>query len=1099
MAQKKTKKASNSYWMKFGGSNSSNLPAYRRYETGGNPSKDETSKIVNDPTFKTWFAQNARRSDVMQSSSNPQQLKSLFLNDINFPGNEMPLFSGEIDDYGNVDKSKRNLGLSLDMINRETSTEPAEKLKFFDLKKFGGSNLPKYNKGGYATGGGNRSDYSGVNDRNTNMGTSMQGLGDSNMLQYLDYVVPGLGTGLDFLVDLWGFKGEQKQYRDNLSDANTSAGTLDVIDRPSANKGTLDLSTRKDALAAQVNFTQQEPTFGNYMAPKMLQTAGAGLGRYAGGKMGSLGGGGGGGGEVGDVIDYDALGGGTHAKYGGMPKAESGIHIKPKNRGKFTDWASNHNMSVSEAANKVMGNTDGYSSDVVKMANFAKNAAGWNKAAYGGEMEFESGMDLRNLSKAAFGRGGGALQLGPGSLLQSGLGAMSGARNPYTANAMMMSSGMAGEQALGDGGPAPAQYEAEGGEVIMHEPGNAPASTGEIDALEGNSMLSKLEGSSHDDGGEVVDGEGEQYVFSNKLKSDKWGNISFSDAAEKIAKNISKYEEKVTEGDDITKSTAESMIQAWQQKLVELREEQETKRQEKFIEMVNSGAGKEELMQNFPDLTEQMMAEEAMASQQEEQQMPQDNPMGNIDMSELSAEDQQLIGARYGLPHKNHGGPHDDFDPYDFNTYTTDNVDFFKTALMGDEDLNLSLGKDYKPNKKDLTSILTENFEEDGALFKGDTYTDAGLLSDAILADYDSMRSAHVKEATGLTRKPKRGDYRTTTEDKETGTTTTTLDKIKYDQDAAAWKMYNSGLGMNWSENYGADAGISERKYYKTFYNDLIAKGTDPELAKTLTEKEKITKAKLDAANIELAEKKVELTDEEKAALLIQERQSWQKNKKLLGDIGNTMVDMAPTMYNFMKGNEDAEVEQFQGNKNDEEVEQILRGLTKRDISQELETNEETFNNLKYLARDASDGSSANAMNTLLRGMKFKQDADAAVYAAENESNQQNKTILAEFLNKSGAADRDEEIRIAGINSENRAAVEAFKAKGWEGLSGSNQLRQQIQNQINRDDTLKGLLDDIYPDVHKYKTETGGIDLEGLIEAHPELEEQLREYFKKAK
>ena len=59
--------------------------------------------------------------------------------------------------------------------------------------------------------------------------------------------------------------------------------------------------------------------------------------------------------------------------------AESGIEIKPKNKGKFTAWAKKRGMSVSEAYNKVMSNTDAYPPSVVKMANFAKNAAGWKK------------------------------------------------------------------------------------------------------------------------------------------------------------------------------------------------------------------------------------------------------------------------------------------------------------------------------------------------------------------------------------------------------------------------------------------------------------------------------------------------------------------------------------------------------------------------------------------------------------------------------------------------------------------------------------------------------------------------------------------------
>ena len=324
-------------------------------------------------------------------------------------------------------------------------------------------------------------------------------------------------------------------------------------------------------------------------------------------------------------------------------------------------------------------------------------------------------------------------------------------------------------------------------------------------------------------------------------------------------------------------------------------------------------------------------------------------------------------------------------------------------------------------------------------------------------------------------------------------------DRARFIKDEAAWKMYNSGLGVGWDENYGEKSGMSERKYFKNFYNNLLAQGTDPELAATLLEKEKMEKAKIDAAKLEVEEESKELTNEEKATQLIEGEQQKLKNKEILGEIGNWMVNMGPTMYNFAKGQEDAEVEQVQRNKNDEEIEQILRGLTQKDISQELETNEETFNNLKYLARNVSDGSSANAMNTLLRGMNFKNDADQAAYEAQFESNQANKGILAEYLQKSGENDRTENIRVAEINSQNRAAVEAFTAKGWEGLSGANQLRQKLKNQVNRDETLKGLLDQIYPDVHKYKTETGGIDLDALIKAHPELAKELQDYFKNAK
>ncbi|MEM4326250.1 MAG: hypothetical protein QXU40_03035 [Candidatus Pacearchaeota archaeon] len=56
------------------------------------------------------------------------------------------------------------------------------------------------------------------------------------------------------------------------------------------------------------------------------------------------------------------------------------IYIKPANRGKFTRWAKRHGFSsVQAAARHVLANKEKYSSGVVKMANFARNAKKWDK------------------------------------------------------------------------------------------------------------------------------------------------------------------------------------------------------------------------------------------------------------------------------------------------------------------------------------------------------------------------------------------------------------------------------------------------------------------------------------------------------------------------------------------------------------------------------------------------------------------------------------------------------------------------------------------------------------------------------------------------
>ena len=65
--------------------------------------------------------------------------------------------------------------------------------------------------------------------------------------------------------------------------------------------------------------------------------------------------------------------------------AKSGIEIKPENKGKFTRWAKKRGMTVKQAYAKVLANKDKYPPSIVKMANFARNAAGWKKQEGGEE------------------------------------------------------------------------------------------------------------------------------------------------------------------------------------------------------------------------------------------------------------------------------------------------------------------------------------------------------------------------------------------------------------------------------------------------------------------------------------------------------------------------------------------------------------------------------------------------------------------------------------------------------------------------------------------------------------------------------------------
>lgn len=57
-----------------------------------------------------------------------------------------------------------------------------------------------------------------------------------------------------------------------------------------------------------------------------------------------------------------------------MLKKGGSIHIKKKNRGKFTESARRAGMGVQEFARHVLANKENYSSTQIKRANFARNS-----------------------------------------------------------------------------------------------------------------------------------------------------------------------------------------------------------------------------------------------------------------------------------------------------------------------------------------------------------------------------------------------------------------------------------------------------------------------------------------------------------------------------------------------------------------------------------------------------------------------------------------------------------------------------------------------------------------------------------------------------
>jgi len=74
-----------------------------------------------------------------------------------------------------------------------------------------------------------------------------------------------------------------------------------------------------------------------------------------------------------------------------------GIHIDESKIGTFTSAAKRRGMDVQAFAAHVMANKDRYTPDMVKKANFAKNAAGWSHNATGGGIDIEDPLKIYKL------------------------------------------------------------------------------------------------------------------------------------------------------------------------------------------------------------------------------------------------------------------------------------------------------------------------------------------------------------------------------------------------------------------------------------------------------------------------------------------------------------------------------------------------------------------------------------------------------------------------------------------------------------------------------------------------------------------------------
>lgn len=74
-----------------------------------------------------------------------------------------------------------------------------------------------------------------------------------------------------------------------------------------------------------------------------------------------------------------------------------GIHIDPSKKGTFTSAAKRHGMGVQEFASRVLSNKDDYSTEMVRKANFARNAAKWHENGGWLDNDVKTGYHLNDV------------------------------------------------------------------------------------------------------------------------------------------------------------------------------------------------------------------------------------------------------------------------------------------------------------------------------------------------------------------------------------------------------------------------------------------------------------------------------------------------------------------------------------------------------------------------------------------------------------------------------------------------------------------------------------------------------------------------------
>lgn len=171
-----------------------------------------------------------------------------------------------------------------------------------------------------------------------------------------------------------------------------------------------------------------------------------------------------------------------------------------------------------------------------------------------------------------------------------------------------------------------------------------------------------------------------------------------------------------------------------------------------------------------------------------------------------------------------------------------------------------------------------------------------------------------------------------------------------------------------------------------------------------------------------------------------------------LPDINSSLLELAPTMYNFMQGLRGPETESTVLNPY---AGAVNRAMSKRrlNIAPTLAANRRSRAIANYNASNLNAGTGANlAARTQMAASEYASNAD--LYAARDNANNAYLGEYANMMNNLGQQYVQNQVMTNDLNARNRAAARNYSGTAASQIGQWSQTREQMRNMRNRDEML---------------------------------------------